>query len=465
MTNNWLAVEQPQIKKEFQAGYELTDLGNADRFIRANGDIVRYSVGHGMWLVWDGTRWKKDDLGEVWRLAGLTARDIFTEAMVADSKEESLKLSKWAVRSQDRYQLYAMLDLAKYQVSVLMDTLDKDPWLLNCQNGTINLKTGELQPHNQDDLITKIVNANYYPDAEAPTWMAFLRGIMAENEGMVKFLQRAIGYSLTGKTTEQVFFILHGTGANGKSTFMETIAGLLGEDYAAGIPTDTIMLKHFGDGIPNDLARLKGARFASVNEVENGQTMAEGKIKDMTGEEKLKVRFMRGEWFDFMPEFKLWLRANHKPVIVGTDYAIWRRIRFIPFDVVITPDKQDPNLREELKDEYEGILAWAVKGCLDWQEERLNPPEQVTSATTGYRNEQDVVGHFLAERTRNTGSVSKKALYLAYLNWCEENGDKSVAQRSFTPAIRERGYVETREAIGRGWAGLSLINTNPDTGN
>jgi putative DNA primase/helicase len=252
-------------------------------------------------------------------------------------------------------------------------------------------------------------------------------------------------------------FILHGSGANGKSTFLETLARLLGDGYAAGTPTESIMLKHFDGGVPNDIARLKGARFVNINEVEKGRRLAESKVKAMTGGDTITARFMRGEFFDFVPEFKLWLRANHKPVIAGTDNAIWRRIRLIPFDVEIPASEQDPRLLEKLAQEYEGILAWAVAGCMEWQQERLNPPEKVVSATAEYRDEMDTIGHFLTEKTEVGDSVYSKTLYIAYTNWCEEDGDKPITQRSFSQALTEKGYESKKTNRGRLFLGLSVV--------
>jgi putative DNA primase/helicase len=282
---------------------------------------------------------------------------------------------------------------------------------------------------------------------------------MGGNDELILFLQRAIGYSLTGETVEQCLFILHGNGANGKSTFLETMARLLGDGYAAGTPTETIMLKRFDGGIPNDIARLKGARFVNVNEVEQGRRMAESKVKQMTGGDTITARFMRGEFFDFIPEYKLWIRANHKPEITGTDNAIWRRIRLIPFEVEIPQAEQDPYLMDKLTGEYDGILTWAINGCLLWQQDRLNPPQAVTKATADYREEMDTVGHFLTERTEAVNQYTAfKAIYTAYSAWCDENSEHPIKQKAFSQALIERGYTLKRTTGGqRGFTGLALV--------
>jgi putative DNA primase/helicase len=442
---------------EYSSGSEPTDLGNSDRFLYLYRDRVRYSVKHGVWLIWDNRRWAIDELGAIDNFASKAVRSILLEASSITDKDEMTKLTKWAMRSQDKTQIEHMLALARNRVAVLIDELDSDPWLLNCKNGTIDLRTGELQPHSLADMIIKMVNANFDKGAKCPKWMSFLDRIMGGNVDMINFLQRAVGYSITGLTVEQCFFILHGIGANGKSTFIETLASLLGNGYAAGTPTDTIMIKRFESGIPNDVARLKGARFVSINEVEKGRRMAESKVKQMTGGDRLTARFMRGEYFDFYPEFKLWLRANHKPIISGTDNAMWRRIRFIPFEVAIPENEQNPFLQKELTSEYNGILAWIVQGCLDWQKMRLQPPEKVTRATADYRDDQDVIGSFLKEKTEAGEYVYSKILYMTYTNWCEGNGDRPITQRSFSQALTEKGYESKHKENGTAFLGLSIV--------
>jgi putative DNA primase/helicase len=437
---------------------ELSDLGNADRFYLQHREDLLYSVKHSTWLLWTGVFWELDECGKIYDLAGQAMRRIFLEAASTEDKDRAAKLSKWALRSQDRTQIEHMLALAKNKFAILIKDLDRDPNLLNCQNGTLDLRTGELRPHDPDDLITRIVNTSYYPDSECPEWDKFLYRIMGGNEEVITFLRRAVGYSLTGNTSEQCLFILHGNGANGKSTFLETLTRLLGDGYAIGTPTETIMLKRFDGGIPNDIARLKGARFVCVNEVEQGRRMAESKVKQMTGGDTITARFMRGEFFDFIPEYKLWIRANHKPEITGTDNAIWRRIRLIPFEVTILPAEQDPELMEKLSYEYPGILSWAVKGCMEWRSNRLQPPELVTKATDNYRAEMDLVGLFLAERTESTGEFTAfKTIYAAYTAWCEENSEHPAKQKLFSQALTERGYQKHTGTGGkRGFTGITL---------
>ena len=248
---------------------------------------------------------------------------------------------------------------------------------------------------------------------------------MNGNEKLIAYLQKAVGYTLTGDTSEQVLHFLYGLGANGKSTFLETIMAMLG-DYAKQTSTETILVKKMTGGIPNDLAGLKGARLVSAQEVESGRRLAESLVKQLTGGDTISARFLHGEFFDFKPTFKLWISGNSKPVVRGGDYAIWRRIRLIPFTVQIPPEEQDRRLSEKLRGELPGILNWSLAGCLAWQREGLTPPEEVTAATESYRDEMDIIGQFIGERCLMGPEykVTAKKLYAAFVEWSELHGGK-----------------------------------------
>ncbi|MFN3763256.1 MAG: phage/plasmid primase, P4 family, partial [Anaerolineae bacterium] len=323
--------------------------------------------------------------------------------------------------------------------------------------GTIDLRSGELRPHNPDDLITKIAPVDYIPDAQAPTWEAFLHRIMDGNERLIAFLQRAVGYSLTGDTSERVLFILYGTGANGKTTFLETLRALLG-DYGIQAPADTLLVGR-ENAVPNDIARLRGARFIAVSEISEGRRLAEVLVKSLTGRDTITARFLYSEFFEFRPEGKIWLATNHKPIIRGTDKAIWDRIRLIPFTVTIPEAEQDKHLVEKLKRELPGILAWAVRGCLEWQTSGLGVPEEVRSATEAYRAEMDVIGAFIADRCILSAGARVKAgdLYEAYRKWCEENKEEPLNKIAFGLRLAERGLVSERDMHARYWRGIGLL--------
>jgi len=431
--------------------FNLTDLGNAERLIYHHGHNLRYCWLWSKWLVWDGKRWMKDDSGEVYRLAKETVASIYQEAASATDEERRKALAKHAVRSEAGARIKEMVDLARSDVPVMPDELDGDPDFLNCENGTIDLRTGELREHRREDLITKIAPVQYRPDAAAPAWEAFLERVLPSEE-LRGFVQRAAGYSATGDTSEQCMFINHGIGANGKSTFQEAISRTLG-DYAMRAPTEMLLTRRTG-GIPNDVARLKGARFVSASETEEGRRLAESLIKDLTGQDTITARFMRAEFFDFRPTHKLWLSTNHKPEIRGTDNAIWRRIRLIPWSVAIPPAEQDKKLPATLRRELPGILAWIVRGCLEWRREGLRPPDEVRRATVEYRAEMDLLAGFIADccKTGADHRAYASDLYKAYKLWCDDTGERHETQTKFGRRLTEKGYENGGKGGARGAA-------------
>ena len=440
--------------------FHLSDLGNARRLVAEHGADLRYCYQLGKWFVWDGRRWTEDAMAAAERYAKATVCSMYARAASLPETHARKELARHALRSESHRQIAAMIALSRSEpgVPVLTDQLDLDPWALNVLNGTIDLRTGALRPHRRDDLITRLAPVVYDPDATCPTWTAFLEQILDGNLAMLAFLQRAIGYSLTGSTRERVLFLLHGAGSNGKSTLLEAVRAVLGE-YAQRTPTQTLLARR-DSTIPNDLARLRGARFVSAAETDEGRHLAEGLVKDLTGGDTIAARFLRAEWFDFRPEFKLWLATNHKPVIRGTDRGIWDRIRLIPFNVSIPDERQDKELAGKLMLELPGILGWAVKGCLDWQRAGLDLPEEVRDATEGYRTEMDTLAAFLDERctVAPAESAAARDLYAAYRTWCEDTGERWTSQKAFGLRLRERGF--TSERVGRAkvhtWLGVGL---------
>jgi putative DNA primase/helicase len=436
----------------------MTDVGNGQRLVARYGHALRYCHPWSKWLAWDGARWRLDDTGAVWRMAKHTARAIFQEAADVKSVELAKKLGAHAIRTQADGKLAAMIHQAESEptIPVLPDDLDADPWLCCVANGVIDLRTGELGEHDRDLLITKYAPVMYDPQARCPVWDQFLYRILDGNTELIAFVQRAVGYSLTGVTRERVLFFLHGTGSNGKSTLIETARSLLGE-YAQRTPTDTLLAKR-ENAIPNDVARLRGARFVSAVETEEGKRLAEALVKDLTGGDTIAARFMRGEWFDFKPSFKIWLGTNHKPVIRGTDNAIWNRIRLIPFTVTIPENEQDPQLANKLQAELPGILAWAVRGCLAWQRDGLGMPTEVRAATESYRADMDVLAAFLQDSciVDPQATVAARALYEAYKRWCEDTGEHAITQRRVGQSLSERSFERLHGEHGWSWRGLRL---------
>jgi putative DNA primase/helicase len=326
-----------------------SDLANAKRFAARNGGQARYSYGLKKWFVWDGRRWAVDADGEIDRIASDTVQEMAREAVDCMSKDQLA----WAAKSHNLPRLRNMVALAQSRCSVRSEDFDADPWKLNCKTGIVDLEKGELLPHHPEALMRRLAPVDFDPNAECPTFLAFLEHIFEGDEELIGFLQRAIGYSLTGLTSEQCLFVLVGNGANGKSTLIHVIQDLLG-DYAQQTPMDMLMTNRSGN-IPNDIARLEGTRFVAATEAEAGQRLAEAKIKQLTGGDRIAARFLNAEFFEFPPQFKLWLATNKLPEVKGTDDGIWRRFRVIPFNVTIPEAERDQGLREKLKAELPGI--------------------------------------------------------------------------------------------------------------
>ncbi|HEX2972014.1 MAG TPA: phage/plasmid primase, P4 family [Tepidisphaeraceae bacterium] len=470
-----------------------TDLGNAMRLVRLHGRDLRYVRAWG-WLTWDGQRWQRDETGAVMRLAKSVALGFYTDAKHAfdlagqamleaqraaangdqagadradrrakDAEAAARELRSWAKTSNSRDKIKAMVELAESELPVAMrpDAFDTAPWLLNVANGTLDLHTGTLRAHNRTDLLTKCSPVPYDPAATCPAWDSFLNRIMAGDQAMIDFLQRAVGYSLTGDVRERAFFVLHGTGANGKSTFLEALLAMLGEDYTQVIRAETLMIKQYQESTSGDVAKLQGARLVQAGESEEGQRLAEALVKRMTGRDTLTASFKYHEEFAFKPEFKLFLATNHQPSVRGTDKAIWDRIKLIPFDVTIPEAEQDRDLPTKLLAELPGILAWAVEGCLAWQRVGLGVPEKVRTATSAYRAESDTLGAFLAECTVKGAGLEAQAgpLLTAYLEWAKRNNERDLTSRAFANKLAERGYdkysdTHTRKTF---YLGLGLI--------
>ena len=452
-----------EIDKKPKETFHLTDLGNAERLVDRFGDDIGYCYDWKKWLVWDGKRWAIDRKGNIRQKAKQVVRTIYREIENATDKSERKEIFNHAMKSESDAKIKAIISLARDEVSVTPENLDQDPWLLTCENGTIDLQTGEFLSHDREHLITQLAPVIYDPDAECPLWIEFLDRIMDGNQNLISFLQRAIGYSLTGDTGEQCFFIFWGTGANGKTTFLQTINAMLG-DYAKQTPTETLVVKKKG-AIPNDVARLKGVRFVTASEAEAYDRLAENLIKQMTGSDTVSARFLHQEWFDFEPNYKIFLATNHRPVIQGTDPAIWRRIKLIPFDVTIPEPERDRHLLKKLKEELPGIMAWAVQGCLEWIENGIGEPEEVKAATQEYRNEMDVLSQFISDCCVEKASLKTlfKDLYQAYTGWCDSNGEQSLTKRIFGTKLREKGYKPVRIGQGgsRGWIGIGILHQNP----
>ena len=450
-----------------QLTYTRTDLGNAERLADRYGDRIRYCHGRKQWYLWNGVYWESDKASSIMRLAKETVKRIYCETKHARDEDERKEIAKHAMRSESRDRLKAMVELGQHEegIYITMEQFDSDLDLIGCRNGTLNTKTGQFIAARQSDYITKALGVNYDPSVRCPAWEQFLLDVMDGDKDLVRFLQLAVGYSLTGDVTEQCLFFLYGSGRNGKSTFIDTLIALFG-DYALKAPTEMLMhVRH--DRSQQETARLPGRRFVVVNETGDGSRFNEALIKDLTGGDRLTGRFLYNETFEFDPTHTLWIYGNHQPDIRGTDEGIWRRFRTIPFDRKF--DDGDPELGRKLLAELPGILNWAIEGCIAWRKERLPMPQAVREATAAYRSTMDIVGAFIEQCCIVGPQYSSTAalLYKTYKEWCAISGERVQNQRRFGTALSERGYVRAKidDPPKHGWRGIGVIaefNSCPD---
>ena len=444
-----------------------TDVGNSQRIVTRWGKIVKYAPGMG-WIIYSHGFWdnRHADL-RVINMAKRTALDIAREADYVEEHQKS-GIKNWCKKSQEGGRINYALKLAQPDLYVDIDTLDRDRLYFNCTNGVIDLTTGKLMKHSPDFYCTKQSNVYYDPKAKCPTWNRFLREILQDDGELISFVQRAVGYSLSGDTREQCMFVLHGKGSNGKSTFLDTIQALM-NDYHVKTKADAFMETGRVTDANPFLAMLRSARFVTASETKADRALDESLIKEATGDTTITARNLHQNPFQFSPQFKLWLATNHKPEVRGTDDGIWRRLLLIPFTAQFY-DKNDPDAPENgpfkdkllitrLKNELPGILAWAVKGCLDWQKNGLNPPEIVREATQEYRSEMDVLGTYLEENTikASMATISCKSLYENYKNWCQENGNAPYSKNKFGRRLYERHITKGTTPRGeKAYVGIKL---------
>lgn len=438
-----------------------TDVGNAERLIARYGDDMRWVHKWDSWMVFDGVRWVRDETRAVERYAKFTMRRLLEEAAGVDDADLRGKMIAHAMKSESNRSIIGMLSRAKAEPSVAVShgIFDQHPFLLNVANGCIDLRTGRLGPHDRAHFLTKCAPVAFDPEALCPMWERFLLDVFDGRFDIIDYVQRAVGYSLTGDTSEQCLQLMHGSGSNGKSTFLEVLQAVFG-DYGLQADFSTFLDGKTDTGPRNDVARLAGARMVRSSEVGEGKRFNEALVKALTGSETIAARFLFSESFEFTPTFKLWFAANHKPVIRGTDHAIWRRVRLIPFNVQFDGDRKDKHLKSKLLAELPGVLAWAVAGAILWQQKGLDAPTDVLAATEDYRRESDVIGSFL-EDSCETGpglEVSATDLYQAYKRWAKESGEFELSQTAFGRRLEERGFG-TRKSGVKYRCGLRLNTT------
>jgi putative DNA primase/helicase len=427
-----------------------TDLGNAQFLMDTYDNIFHYCKTFTKWFIWTGSNWQIDTTGKIKEYAIDSVKKIRQQGMATTDPELGKHLISHAIKSESNARINAMVQLSEGlpAVAISPEDLDQNGMLLNCENGIIDLKTGKLLPHKKEYLLTKTAITQYDESAKCPMWEQFLSDIMLDRPELINFLQRMAGYSITSNMEEQCFFILYGKGENGKTTFVETIQKIL-NDYATVASADTLLVKR-GDAVPNDLAILRGSRLASVSETGSGRHLNEALVKQITGGGQISARFLYGEYFVFNPTFKIWIDTNHKPSIKGTDHAIWRRVRLIPFEFQVDPLLRDNDLGQKLLQEKEGILNWLIQGCLKWQKEGLQIPQEIANATAAYQEDEDVLGDFINEYcdVDENAKILFKELYQTYLEYCKENNQEAYSITKFGKMLQEREYQKIRQTTG-----------------
>lgn len=435
--------------------YDMTDTGNAHRLYDKFGDIIRYSYNRKKWYFWDGKLWRIDDSGEIKKLADIICEDIKQEAFREPDEKTQADLLKWASKTSSSKGKEAMIKECQHLDGVPASPDDFDAYVdyVNCQNGIVNLRNGALIPHESNFMMSKICCSEYDQSGKEPKlWLSFLDDVTKGNKDLQEYIQRCVGYSLTGSNSEQCAYFLYGVGNNGKSTFLDTISDLFG-GYSANVQPETIMLKKFGDsGAGSDIARLKSARFVTSEEPTEGVRLNEGLLKQLTGGSKITCRFLYGDEFEYTPEFKIWIATNHKPVIRGTDYGIWRRIKLIPFEVTIPKERVDKNLKYKLRKEFPQILRWAVDGCIKWRKFGLNDPDCVKVAVKEYKHEMDLLAGFLDECVEIDYDEKKRTpaqeLYRAYSRWAKENREYEMSSKKFFSEVSKKLPEKGRDGKG-----------------
>jgi len=449
-------VKEPKV---ITAGdFRPTDLWNSENFYKKYEGQLLYCKKWNGWLVYQQGKWQEDDRNEAQELAKRVIMGYYREASEIIDDKARKTLVDFGRKSESQRAIRAMTELANSAMPAVPDDFDQDPYISNMENGTMNLKTLEFRKHRAGDMLTKRMNVSYEPGADCPKWLAFLDKIFEGNNNLIDYLQTTLGYSLTGDIGEQCLFILYGIAFNGKSTFINTTQEILG-DYAINTPFETFLTRR-GEHIPNDVARMRGARFVTAIEAGEGRNFNEELLKRLTGRDKVTARFLRQEFFDFYPTCKLWLATNHKPAVKEFSPAYWGRIRLIPFKLTIPEEERISHYENILLEEREGIFNWILEGYKKWKEKGLITPEEIKEATAQYKDQMDVLAEFIEDcciENRLAQATTKK-LYSAYKNWCEENKEKDMNKRTFGRRLEERGYKALRigQNRDRGWGGIDL---------
>ena len=446
--------------------YDMTDTGNAQRMRDKFVGNIKYSFVNKKFYYWTGKIWSVDYTGEIKKLADTVVNDIKKEAFAEQDEDVQEAKLKWANKTASSRGKEAMIKECQHLegIPVLPDQMDSFTDYLNCQNGIVNLRNGELIPHDSNFLMTKCSYAEYDTSGKKPElWLKFLDDVTNGDKDLQEYLQKCVGYSLSGSVREQCAFFLYGIGNNGKSTFLDTVSELLGS-YSANVQPETIMMKRDanGGGANSDIARLKSTRFVTSEEPTEGVRLNEGLVKQFTGGGKVTCRFLYGDEFEYEPEFKIWIATNHKPVIRGTDVGIWRRIRLIPFEVNIPAEKVDKNLKYKLRKELPQIMKWAVEGCIKWQKEGIVPPACVQSATNEYKAEMDMLAAFceacIVVDYDHGERIPATDLFTIYSSWATNNNEYAMSSRKFFLEITKKLPEKKKAAEGIMYTKIKLTD-------
>lgn len=445
----------------------LTDLGNAERLRDKFGGRIRHCAALDVWLIWDGTRWKQDEQREIHHRGAETVRAIYAEAADGVTLQEREAIAKHATKSEAVARIEAMISLARSlpEIAILVTDLDTDRWALNCLNGTLDLRTGILRPHDPADLLTKRCPVIYDAAAALPLWDRFISETTGDDEEFAAFLQRIAGYTLQGDPSEEVIVFPHGPGATGKSTLLEALKATLG-DYALTADFEAFLKKRGDGGIRTDIARLAGARFVVSIEVDDGKRLAEGLVKTISGGDTVTARHLYQKSFEYHPDFTLWLAANHAPKVNADDDAMWRRILRLPFTNIVPKAARDPQVKATLRNPGiagAAILAWAVRGCLEWQRDGLGIPQVVENATETYRREMNPFADFVD----GCCDISPQAWTATERIWSayrQHEGDDAnlgeTVKKAFIVHLQSLGCTPASQRwqgkVTRGWKGIAL---------
>jgi putative DNA primase/helicase len=415
--------------------HTLDDTGNAERMNDAYGKYLRYNYTDKRWMYYKDGKWHYDDRGMVYVAADGVLERMKQELKTWTEHEGGSMLQdyqKHMKKTRSNASKRAMVKEFEHIVSISPADLDTNKTLVNSRSGILDLTTGRISPHNSELYMTRMLGTSMPVNPKNPVlWLRFLDDIFDGDKELIRYVQKSLGYSLSGLTSEQCVFFLYGSGRNGKSTFLEVVRAILGE-YATNIQPESIMVKNNNSTANTDIARLKGSRLVTSVEPNEGMRLNEGLLKQLTGDDMITARKLYGDEFEYRPEFKLWVATNHKPTIRGTDLGIWRRIHLIPFTVTISDGKVDKNLGEKLTEELPDILAWMMEGYRLWHYEGLVKPKAVEDAVKDYQSEMDVISAFLnSDYITSGGEVKSSVLYAVYCKWAAESNEYKMPSRKF----------------------------------